>query len=160
MWKIKKKFFLLFGLFGVIMWLFGVNRTFYQHFCNQMGLNFFFFYFFLLFWLFFWLFRVEVTFLELRWSTNTCNNTLPSTQQHSPTLPNTPQHSTTLHNTPPHLHNHESRGGGILSSLLIWNHFVTKCSFHHNLTEATKQKTYLTKLLRNMHLWWQCCVDQ
>ena len=24
-------------------------------------------------------------------------------------------------------------------------HFVTKCSFRRNLTEATKQKTYLTK---------------
>ena len=30
--------------------------------------------------------------------------------------------------------------------LIIWNQLVTKCSFCHNLTGASKQKTYLTKV--------------
>ena len=34
----------------------------------------------------------------------------------------------------------------------IWNHLVTKCSFCHNLTEATKQKTYLTKAVKEYEL--------
>ena len=34
----------------------------------------------------------------------------------------------------------------------IWNHLVTKCSFRHNLTEATKQKTYLTKVVKEYAL--------
>ena len=34
----------------------------------------------------------------------------------------------------------------------IWNHFVTKCSFCHNLTEATKQKTHLTKTVKEYAL--------
>ena len=38
----------------------------------------------------------------------------------------------------------ESTKYGIISSQNI--HFVTKCSFRHNLTEANKQKTYLTKV--------------
>ena len=90
--KIKKKFFLLFWLFGAKIWLFGVDRTFYQHFCNQMGLKKKkFFYFFWLFGVIMWLFGVEVTNQH--------------TQQHSTTLNNTPQHSTTPapHGTSRHL---------------------------------------------------------
>ena len=30
----------------------------------------------------------------------------------------------------------------------IWNHLVPKCLFCHNLTEATKQKNYLTKVVK------------
>ena len=30
----------------------------------------------------------------------------------------------------------------------IWNNLVTKCSFRHNLTGASKQKTYLTKVVK------------
>ena len=35
---------------------------------------------------------------------------------------------------------------------LIWNHLVTKCSFCHNLTETTKQKTDLTKVVKEYPL--------
>ena len=34
----------------------------------------------------------------------------------------------------------------------ILNHLDTKCSFCHNLTEATKQKTYLTKAVKEYEL--------
>ena len=34
----------------------------------------------------------------------------------------------------------------------IWNHFVTKCSFRHNLTEVTKQENYLTKAVKEYAL--------
>ena len=35
---------------------------------------------------------------------------------------------------------------------LIWYHLVIKCSFCHNLTEATKQKTYVTKAVKEYAL--------
>ena len=35
---------------------------------------------------------------------------------------------------------------------LIWNHLVTKCSFRHNLNEATKQKTGLTLVVEEYAL--------
>ena len=37
-------------------------------------------------------------------------------------------------------------------NIAIWNHLETKCSFCHNLTEATKQKTYLTKAVKEYEL--------
>ena len=39
---------------------------------------------------------------------------------------------------------------GIILSQNVY--FVTKCSFRHNLTEATKQKTYLTKAVKEYEL--------
>ena len=112
--KNKKKFFLLFWLFGAIMWLFGVDRTFSQHFCNKMGQKkkkknrIFFDFLGLNFWskttsLF--VRQADLSslwgdFLELRWPTITCNNTLHNTPQHSPTLHNTPPHASTP--PPPH----------------------------------------------------------
>ena len=79
--KWKKIFFLLFWLFGAKIWLFGVDRTFYQHFCNKMDpkkkkKNR----------IFFWLFRENFDFLGLRWLFGD-----EVTNQHNP------KHSTTLY---------------------------------------------------------------
>ena len=35
---------------------------------------------------------------------------------------------------------------------LLWIHLVTKCSFSHNLTEASKQKTYLMNVVKEYAL--------
>ena len=34
----------------------------------------------------------------------------------------------------------------------LWIYLVIKCSFSHNLTEATKQQTYLTKVVNEYAL--------
>ena len=57
---VKNNFF-FFLLFGAIMWLFGVDRTFSQHFCNKMGQKK------KKFGFFFWLFRENFDFLGLGW---------------------------------------------------------------------------------------------
>ena len=34
----------------------------------------------------------------------------------------------------------------------LWNHLATTFSFHHNFPEATKQKKYLTKAVKEYEL--------